>query len=150
MKLWEIDHPYYCSEGNYFSTGYYERYGSWEGFVESEGDNDFDRNLVFRWDWKPREFIEDDTLAGRQEYADRFGDRDHAWTLQVFWMLQRKGIFRCTEVEVCKADEPAVREWLTERAEHIRLLWEPLLPASASPVAKEDGHEEGLCPPAAR
>jgi hypothetical protein len=27
--LWEIDHPYYCTEGN-----------------------DHDMNLVFRWDWK--------------------------------------------------------------------------------------------------
>jgi hypothetical protein len=124
--LWEIDHPYYCSESNYFSRDYYTPYGSWQGFIEHEGDNDLDWNLLFRWDWKADEYFDDDTVEARRAYADRFGDRDHAWTLSLFWMLQRKGIFRVTEIKVCKADEPAVREFLAERAEHMRKLWEPL------------------------
>ena len=132
--LWEIDHPYYCSESNFFSRGYNIQYGSWESFVEAEGDNDFDMNLVFRWDWKANEFLDVDTVETRRAYADRFGDRDHAWTLHVFWMGQRKGIFRVTEVQVCKADEPAVREWLTLRARHMRVLWEPLLDSSTEAV----------------
>ncbi|MFI6302147.1 hypothetical protein ACIBCH_09770 [Amycolatopsis thailandensis] len=135
--LWEFDHPYYCSESNYFSNGYHTEYGSWEEFVDCEGDNDFDMNLVFRWDWKSNEFLEVDTVEARREYAARFGDRDHAWTLSVFWMGQRKGIFRCTDVKVCKANEPAVREWLTLRAEHMRLLWEPLLADPARSVLGE-------------
>lgn len=129
--LWEIDHPYYCSESNYFSNDCNVRYGSWQAFHESEGGNDFDMNLVFRWDWEPNDYVSDPTAEKLREYADRFGDKDHAWTLKVFWMGQRKGIFRCTEVQVCKADEPAIRAWLTKRAEHMRKLWEPLLDVEA-------------------
>jgi hypothetical protein len=124
--LWEIDHPYYCSESNYFSNDYRTVYASWQGFLEAEGDNDLDMNLLFRWDWTAKEYFDDDTLAARQEYASRFGDRDHAWTLSLFWMLQRKGIFRVTEMDVCKADEPEVRQWLGVRADHLGLLWQPI------------------------
>lgn len=128
-RLWETDHPYYCSESNYFSNECGSEYGSWQAFHESEGSNDFDMNLVFRWDWTPNDYVADDSPEGLREYADRFGEKDHAWTLKVFWMGQRKGIFRCTEVKVCKADEPDVRAWLAKRAEHMRTLWEPLLDA---------------------
>ena len=126
VHLWEVDHPYYSAEGNYFSNDYTTRYVSWESFVEAEGDNDLDMNLLFRWDWQAHDYFDEDTREARQAYADRFGDRDHAWTLSLFWILQRKGIYRVTPVEVCKADEPAVREWLATRMRHLLLLWEPL------------------------
>lgn len=125
--LWEVDHPYHSAEGNYFSNNYTTPYPSWQSFVSAEGDNDFDWNLLFRWDWTSHEYIEHDGLAARQEYASRFGDRDHAWTLSLFWILQRKGIYRVTPVEVCKADEPEVREWLLPRLRHLQLLWTPLV-----------------------
>lgn len=125
--LWEFDHPYYCSESNFFSSDCRTLFTSWQGFIREEGDNDFDMNLVFRWDWEPKEFLEDDSVAGLRRYADLFSDRDHAWILHVFWMGQRKGLFRVTEIDVCKADEPEVRAWLTLRAEHMRVIWEPLL-----------------------
>lgn len=40
--LWEVDHPYYCSEGNYFSNDCHADYGSWQNFAEEEGENDVD------------------------------------------------------------------------------------------------------------
>lgn len=51
--LWEIDHPYYCNEGNYFSVGCGEHYNRWQDFIDEQGDNDLDMNLVFRFDWVP-------------------------------------------------------------------------------------------------
>lgn len=138
--LWEFDHPYYCSESNYYSNDCHADYGSWQGFVEAEGDNDLDMNLLFRWDWNADEYFDDDTIEARREYAGRFGDKDHAWTLSLFWILQRKGIFRCTEIKVCKADEVAVRTWLVERAQHMVSVWEPLLDSAALPeVSSPDG-----------
>jgi hypothetical protein len=128
--LWTFDHPYYCSESNYFATGSqqpYVQYASWPEFLAEEGDADMDYNLVFRWDWKPIEFIEDDSPAGHAAYHAKYDDNYRAYTLQVFWMGQRKGLFRCTEVSVCRADEPSVREWLTVRGEYLRRVWEPLL-----------------------
>ena len=51
--LWEIKHPYYCNEGNYFAReSCCTEYGSWADFMEEGGDSDFDMNLVFRWDWR--------------------------------------------------------------------------------------------------
>ena len=144
LHLWEIDHPYYSAEGNFFSNDYHTEYSSWQGFMQAEGDNDLDMNLLFRWDWKEDDYLDPDGLAARQEYAARFGERDHAWTLWLFWVLQRKGIYRVTSMPVCKGDEPAVREYLATRAAHMRLVWEPLLDEpDASPSPLPGGEESG-------
>jgi len=134
--LWEINHPYYSSESNYYCNAANHPgsdYGSWQEFFEAEGDNDKDLNLLFRWDWDPNEYLDvpfgvtrEDEIAVRREYADRFGDRDHAWTLKLFFISQRKGIYRPVTVQVCKADEPAVREFLQGYADHLRAVWEPI------------------------
>lgn len=124
IPLWEVDHPYYCNEGNYFAppgecSCHYRR---WQDFVESEGDSDFDMNLLFRFDWvSPRKDGDPDEpieWQGDENYRD--------CTLELFWMGQRKGLYRYTIIDVCRADEPKVREWLRERWEHMRTLWEPL------------------------
>lgn len=106
--LWDVDHPYYCAEGNYFETGQHTRWDSWQEFAEDTvfvtGDRDL--NLLFRWDWQ------------------RDGDRH---TLLLFFVIQRKG-FNCSqEIAVTEADEPAIRTWLTECAQTMRATWEPLL-----------------------
>ncbi|WP_406143255.1 hypothetical protein [Streptomyces anulatus] len=130
VPLWETDHPYYCTEGNYYRNGNHLTYDSWADFHAEWGELDPDMNLVFRWDWNtpdPTDYCPPD-CAGHKD-----GDCDEAPgpTLQVFWVLQRKAILRSTECAITEADEPAVRAWLTERAAHMRLLWEPLLPAPA-------------------
>ena len=112
--LWEINHPYYCNEGNYFAPGMdqpHEEYDSWAYFLESEGNADFDMNLVFRWDW-------------RKSDPDESGWGNKTDVLLVFWMGQRKGLYRWTTVQVTDADEDAVKAWLLPRWEHLRRLWE--------------------------
>ncbi|WP_424863080.1 hypothetical protein [Streptomyces sp. MMS24-I29] len=123
QHLWEIDHPYYCTEGNYYKNGNHLTYDNWADFHAEWGDLNPDVNLVFRWDWQ------------RADPADYAYELEHGEelppdTLQVFWVLQRKAILRSTECFITEADEPAVRAWLTKRAAHMRLLWEPLLPAT--------------------
>lgn len=126
--LWEIDHPYYCTEGNYYASpleGLHEAFESWADFIEAWGDTDPDLNLVFRWDWKradPDDYEPDDDGVTRIPED----------TLFVYWVLQRKAILRSTECAVTEADEPAVREWLTERAKTITAIWEPLIPGGVS------------------
>lgn len=123
-RLWEIDHPYYCTEGNYYVPGnrwneVHSEYDSWQDFIADWGDLDPDLNLVFRWDWKraaPDDYEPDDDGVIRVP-EDR---------LLVFWVLQRKAILRSTECIVTEADEPAVREWLAERAKTIAAIWEPI------------------------
>jgi hypothetical protein len=115
QRLWEIDHPYYCNEGNYYENGLHEVYDSWASFYEDWGNNDPDLNLAFRWDWQRDN--PDDLIEGETPGPD---------VLKVFWVLQRKAILRSTECVVTEADEPAVRAWLVERAKTVAAIWEPL------------------------
>ena len=125
--LWETDHPYYCTEGNYFVPGtrwheVHNEYDSWAEFLEEWGSADEDMNLVFRWDWK----------RDSGEYLEE-GEEPEPDKLHVYWVLQRKAILRSTVCVVTEADEPAVRAWLAERARTIAAIWEPI------GLATEDG-----------
>lgn len=117
--LWEFEHPYYCTEGNFYQNGCHDEYYSWAAFMADWGDVDFDYNLPWRWDW--------------QSPTEEFPDQEHR--LDVFWMLQRKAICRSTSVKVSPEDEPAVREWLAERWEGIKSIWAPFsgeIPAAST------------------
>ena len=118
--LWECDHPYYCNDDHYFGTGtcgtrpedLKHHHASWSEFMSTMGDADLDMNLLFRWDW------EEETPHPDQYY--RNGE------LKLVYFMQRKGFHCSHRVSVCRADEPAVREWLAVQWEHKRRLWEPL------------------------
>lgn len=120
--LWEIDHPYYCNEGNYFSNDCHTVYDSWADFFDCEGDADPDYNLVYRWDWKRPDIDDGD-------------DPNTPQRLFVFWMGQRKALARSTECQVAPDDEPAVRAWLEERAKTLIAIWAPI--SLAPPIAGE-------------
>lgn len=113
--LWEVDHAYYCNLGNYFSNDCGSEFRSWAEFMSAEGDADKDYNLLFRWDWE---------LDEGSAYPDDPNYR--GGTLSLFYMGQRKGLYRFVTVSVCKADEPAVRAWLQARFDYLVALWAPL------------------------
>lgn len=121
MHLWEIDHPYYCNDGNYFASGndqptcHYKTFGE---FIEAEGDSDFDLNLIFRWDWQEGEDYGLPTVKEDQDVYYRNG------RLCIYWMGQRKGLYRWTTIEVCRADESDIIKFLKPRWNHMRKLWE--------------------------
>lgn len=121
--LWDVDHPYYCNEGNYFAKAVdcHSHHQRWQDFIAAEGDADLDMNLIFRFDWDaPHE--DEDPEKGIAWQGDIYY-RDSL--LKLFYMGQRKGLYRWVTVDVCRADEPAVREFLKIRWEHMRKLWEP-------------------------
>ncbi|MBB6306284.1 hypothetical protein [Xanthobacter tagetidis] len=127
--LWEVEHPYYCNEGNYYAPGNDQpnaEYKTFSAFLAGEGDADMDMNLLFRFDWS-----EDDGMAFNGDPYYRNGK------LLLFWMGQRKGLYRWTEIEVCRADEPAVIEFLRPRLAHLLRLWEPLTPTPEAPNAED-------------
>lgn len=132
--LWDHDHPYYCSEGNFFKNGLEHRFKSWAEFatpssqtaMEDIGnllyDFDNDLNLLWRWDWK------------RADPEDYTWEREHDPAFEMpsdglflYFMLQRKAYNMSAEVAVTEADEPAVREWLEAKAAHMVALWSPFL-----------------------
>lgn len=124
--LWEVEHEYYCNEGNYYASESVEAsYRSFADFLAEEGDSDMDYNLLFRWDWK--EGGDEDSIAFNGDEHYRNG------TLILFWMGQRKGLYRFSTVSVCRADEPAVLAFLGPRWEHLRKLWAPLTTSEDHP-----------------
>lgn len=142
MHLWEIDHPYYCSEGNYYRSDHHNRFESWADFAQparflsrepfTEGnvlyDWDDDLNMLFRWDWKKAD-PEDYYLkpGDPDDESDAFAEAQKTDLLLLFFMHQRKAKNSSAEVRVTDADEPAVRQWLEGKAQYMRKLWEPLL-----------------------
>jgi hypothetical protein len=114
--LWESDHPYYAAEGSYFATGWHAEYESWADFIEEQGENDLDLNLLYRWDWEV------------PEPGDEPGE-----SVALFFIHQRKACTRSARVAVTREDEPSVREYLTVRAAHLRTVWAPLLGEDATP-----------------
>lgn len=126
--LWEVRHPYYCNEGNHYAPGNDQpvcTYDSWQDFFAEEGDSDFDMNLLFRWDW--READPEEELWGNKEE-----------TLLLFWVGQRKGLYRWSEIKVTKADELVIRAWLQARFEYLAAMWSPFeLAARSKPTEGE-------------
>ena len=117
----KTNHPYYASEGNYFSNGCHTEHESWSDFIEEEGDGDLDMNLIYRWDWSTPD-PDDYDPAGEPDYP--MPDHD---TLKLFYIGQRKALARSVFVTVHDDDEDAVMAWLQVRADHLRLVWAPLL-----------------------
>ncbi len=119
--LWEYDHPYYCSESNFYSREPFCAHKSWDDFASSMGASDPELNLCFRWDWHPpRNEDDDETIEWKHDenYRESY--------INLFFVMQRKGIFCCHEVQVARTDEPAIRKWLTARMPHLLQVWEPI------------------------
>lgn len=134
QRLWEVDHPYYCNQGNYYSNDCGEaKYATWADFYSEMGESDPDMNLLFRWDWQECEEC-DDTGDGQKCDLGKACPAlrcaaDHNYRggkLLLFWMGQRKGLFFYSVVQVCRADESLVRAWLQSRLMHLMKLWAPL------------------------
>lgn len=132
--LWEIDHPYYCAEGNYYAppAECYSRYESWEEFARTTKDDtweeifidktggnalydfDDDLNMLWRWDWV------------HQEAEPEF-EIEESHTLNLYFMMQRKARCASAHVTVQPKDEPAIREWLSQKASYVAKVWSPFL-----------------------
>ncbi len=115
--LWEIDHPYYCNESNYYareSVG--DHHKTWADFFAEYADADLDMNLLFRFDWVEGEDHDLQPFNGDVYYRNGI--------LKIFWIGQRKGLCRYSTIEVCRADEEQVKDFLRPRWGHIVTLWE--------------------------
>jgi hypothetical protein len=116
--LWEAKHPYYATTGNYYAPPRecHEEFSSWRAFTGStfySGDRDL--NLLYRWDWFSPQRDPDESL--------RSDALDH---LALYFILQRKAIACSVHIVVNDEDEPLVRAWLTECAETITAIWNPI------------------------
>ena len=125
-RLWDAKHPYYASDGCYWWSGSsgtqfpHSEHESWADFLAEMDDADLDYNLLYRWDWQ----VPDPAWAEP-------GEEPESETLDLFYMQQRKAAPWSHRIKVTRDQEPAIREWLTIRAEHLRKVWEPLLSVAA-------------------
>jgi hypothetical protein len=117
--LWEVDHPYYANEGNYYAKigDCHQDFDTIEAFLEAEGRADIDMNLVYRWDWKI-----DNTEDESEDKRDR---------LCFYFIGQRKALARSVEVKISPGDrervEPLVKQYLMPRLRRLLELWAPLI-----------------------
>lgn len=101
------DHPYYCSDNNFYSNDPSQFYDTWEDFYRAEKEMDVDLNLCFRFDVKKDE----DT----GEYS-----------AYIFIMQQRKGIFRPNTISSVKEENvPEMVEYLQKHYNQLQELWTP-------------------------
>lgn len=115
--LWEIKHDYYCSDSNYYNNDCEQEYKSWWDFISEEGDSELDYNLIFRWDWQEGEDYDLPEFNGDDNYRNA--------KLKLYFMGQRKGLFRSVTIEVCRADEKQIIVFLQKRWQYIKDLWQP-------------------------
>lgn len=110
-----VEHPYYCSDSNYYSNDGSMNFASMSDFLDEFESCDVDMNLCFRWDIKKK----------TKCYGDDAGE---GYCAEVFLMLQRKGIFRPCSIESVSEDE-AVRfkAYALRHLETIKAIWAPLL-----------------------
>lgn len=113
IKDLAVNHPYYCSDSNYYSNQASERFSTMSDFLDAYFESDVDMNLCFRWDVKQKE---DDNENKIDEYR-----------AEIFIMLQRKGIFRPIMVESFNQSEvDRFLEYIKKHQETLAKIWEPL------------------------
>lgn len=108
IKDLSVDHQYYCSDNNYYNNDCLYKVDTWDQYVAENEDEDFDLNLIFRWDVKQ-------------------GDSGNYY-MQIFVMQQRKGRFVIRQInEVDDKDVKSIIKYLTPRLNHLISLWNPLI-----------------------
>lgn len=110
MKLYEANHPYYCSEGNYYNNDCHTTWETWDDFIEVWGGVDKDYNLIWRWDWHEGE-----------DYELKEGE----CILRVHMVLQRKASLISHDISVRRDEEFVIREFLESYWEIMKKMWSP-------------------------
>ena len=102
-----VEHDYYCSENNYYSTEPGDTWEDFQSFFDEYSNADVDMNLIFRWDILKKE------------------DSDGLY-MQVFVMHQRKGIFAPHYIEnVSESDFENIKALLRPHFDKLLSIWKP-------------------------
>lgn len=109
LHLWDSEHDYMGPEGSFFENGWHTEMDSFAEFLAESEVEILHYNLLYRWDW-------------RKDH----GENEDEERLELFFVMQRKGLTFSFSIKVTEDDEPAVLKWLTPRAQYIAKLWEPI------------------------
>ena len=113
-----IEHPYYCSDSNYYSNEPSQRYKTVNDFLEAwnshlKDDSLIDMNLIFRFDVHQNRDDNDDLTDG--------------YWAEVFIIQQRKGIFVPINIEKYESsDDEKFEDVLKRHWIKLKELWNPI------------------------
>ena len=123
LELKATNHRYYCNETNYYVDGHsnYGRcdYDTWQDFKDEWLDKDLgiddDYNHCFRFD----------ITEGYDENDDPNGELK----LWLFFILQRKGIYRPVQIKsITQDDMDEIDQFLSNRFGYLMNQWQEFLP----------------------
>lgn len=113
LELKSTNHSYYCSDTNYYVGG-----------RENYGRNDFDTWASFKNEWICGDELDDDL-----NHLFRFDIYENTenpgnFCLYLFFLLQRKGIYRPVYIEhITSEDMPEIEAFLRDRWAYMQHQW---------------------------
>lgn len=126
------NHPYYCSESNYYSNDPAMEFPDFPSFMAEFSDADVDMNLCFRWDLASRDPNDNKNDSGihyseeeMEDIKEQIEEHGHYY-LNLFLIQQRKGIFK--PIYIVNFEEKDIPEFIKYLEPHIsklKELWKP-------------------------
>lgn len=115
LELKPTEHSYYCSESNYYVNGH----------------NNFGRNECADWHDFKVDWIGNDAMELDDDYNHLFRfdiieneDKPGEFKLLLFFILQRKGIFRPVVIHrITQEDMPEIEAFLSQRWQYMKSQW---------------------------
>jgi endo-1,4-beta-D-glucanase Y len=113
LELKSTKHSYYCSDRNYYVDG-----------RQNWGRCDYDTWADFKSDWfDETQYVIDDGYNHLFRF-DIFEKDDGGYGMYLFFILQRKGIFRPVRIlTITEDDLPDIEDFLFFRWEYLKRQW---------------------------
>jgi hypothetical protein len=103
LDLTDYEHDYVGTEGS--TQEYRQDFNSWRDFMMAWGDALSRYNVVYRWD-----ILDDDV----------------GWRIDIFIVMQRKGLLVSTRTKIRKSDMPSITRYLEAKWGYMKDIWSPL------------------------
>lgn len=117
LEQLSVNHPYYCSDSNYYSNDVAQEWDNWKSFHEEFAESDMHMNLVFRWD------VIRIGVEGLEEIGNTTG-----YYMKIFIMGQRRGIFVPHLIRnVSEEDVSEIISFLKPRLDLLKEMWLPFI-----------------------
>ena len=113
-SIFDIEHSYYMSSGNFYSNDSHSEYEDFSCFLEEWGELDIDYNRVHRWDIIKRD---------PDDYSDD-DDQYDGYILEVYYVMQRKASLFSVCIRVTRYDEKRIIKFLKPHSKYNSNLWD--------------------------
>ncbi len=122
------------------------KYDSFDKFLSESKHEDLDLNFIVRWDWK--DIVDEEKEIEREKEKEKeiveitstpkkrikrnketlhVDGNSIPGTLHLYYLQQRKGIFLSCIIQVTRADESKILEFLKPRWDYMKSVWTPFI-----------------------